>query len=72
MQSYREVLATNPERLVTEAIVRMLPTGILGRKMATQLRVFKGTEHGHAAQNPVAMSDITPRRRPAAAKSKSK
>ena len=31
-----------------EAIVRMLPTGILGRKMATQLRVFKGTEHGHA------------------------
>jgi large subunit ribosomal protein L13 len=67
VQTYREVLSTNPERLVTEAIVRMLPSGRLGRKMATQLRVFKGTEHTHAAQNPVAMNDLTPRRRPAVA-----
>ena len=67
------MLSTNPERLVTEAIVRMLPSGRLGRKMATQLRVFKGAEHTHAAQNPVPMTDMTPRRRPAgAAKSDSK
>jgi len=67
VQTYREVLATHPERIVTEAVVRMLPRGALGRRMATQLRVFRGTEHTHAAQQPVPFDDLTPRRRTATA-----
>jgi large subunit ribosomal protein L13 len=30
----------------------MLPEGNMGRQLLTNLRVYKGTEHPHAAQNP--------------------
>lgn len=42
-----------PERIVEKAVERMLPRGPLGRKQLGNLRVYKGPEHPHAAQNPV-------------------
>jgi large subunit ribosomal protein L13 len=33
----------------------MLPRGSLGRQMFKKLKVFKGPEHDHAAQQPVAL-----------------
>ncbi|MFO0826909.1 MAG: 50S ribosomal protein L13 [Phycisphaerales bacterium] len=56
VQSYREVLERHPDRLVYEAIVRMLPRGRLGREVATRLRVFANAEHTHSAQNPIPLS----------------
>jgi large subunit ribosomal protein L13 len=44
-----------PERIIEKAVERMLPRGPLGRKQLGNLRVYKGTEHPHAAQNPVAL-----------------
>jgi large subunit ribosomal protein L13 len=41
-----------PERVITKAVERMLPEGPLGRKVLGNLRVYAGTEHPHAAQNP--------------------
>jgi large subunit ribosomal protein L13 len=41
-----------PERIVEKAVERMLPEGPLARKQLGNLRVYKGTEHPHAAQNP--------------------
>jgi len=41
-----------PERVLEKAVERMVPRGPLGRKQMRNLRVFKGTEHDHAAQNP--------------------
>jgi large subunit ribosomal protein L13 len=41
-----------PERIIEKAVERMLPRGPLGRKQLGNLRVYKGTEHPHAAQNP--------------------
>src|SRR3974390_2878721 len=41
-----------PERIVEKAVERMLPRGPLGRKQLGNLRVYKGAEHPHAAQNP--------------------
>jgi large subunit ribosomal protein L13 len=41
-----------PERIVEKAVERMLPRGPLGRKQLSNLRVYKGPEHPHAAQNP--------------------
>lgn len=49
---YREVLAKKPEFALEEAVRRMLPTGVLGRKMLKKLKAVKGTEHGHDAQKP--------------------
>ncbi len=41
-----------PERVIMKAVERMLPEGNMGRLLLTNLRVYKGTEHPHAAQNP--------------------
>ena len=53
--TYRTLLGTKPEFAVYEAIRRMMPKGPLGRQMLTKLRVYKGTEHQHAAQKPQAL-----------------
>jgi len=42
----------HPERVVAKAVQRMIPTGPLGREQMKNLRVFVGSEHTHAAQNP--------------------
>ena len=49
---YREVLAKKPEFAMEEAVRRMLPSGVLGRKMLKKLKVYRGAEHEHAAQQP--------------------
>jgi len=48
-----KLLAEHPERAIETAVKGMLPRGPLGRKMLTKLRVFKGPEHDHAAQQPI-------------------
>ena len=49
---YREVLEKKPEFAFEEAVRRMLPTGVLGRKMLKKLKVVRGEEHNHEAQKP--------------------
>jgi len=44
-----------PQRIVEKAVERMLPRGPLGRKQLGNLRVYKGPEHPHAAQQPLAL-----------------
>ena len=41
-----------PERVLEKAVERMVPRGPLGRQQMRNLRIFKGTEHPHVAQNP--------------------
>jgi large subunit ribosomal protein L13 len=41
-----------PERVVEKAVERMLPRGPLFRQILGNLRVYKGEEHPHAAQQP--------------------
>ena len=47
-----QVRATKPERMIQEAVWGMLPKGRLGRKQYRKLKVVKGAEHEHAAQQP--------------------
>jgi large subunit ribosomal protein L13 len=53
--SAHEILASNPERLVTMAVKGMLPKCKLGRQIATNLRVFADDKHGQEAQKPELM-----------------
>ena len=46
------MLEKNPEKAMMLAIKGMLPRTSLGRKMATKLRVFAGSEHNLQAQKP--------------------
>ena len=41
-----------PEEVLKLAVKRMLPGGVLGRKQLTKLKIYKGSDHPHAAQNP--------------------
>ena len=47
-----EVLTKKPEEVLYEAVKRMLPKSKLGKNMIDKLKVYAGTEHPHAAQNP--------------------
>ncbi|WP_125153951.1 50S ribosomal protein L13 [Clostridium rectalis] len=49
---YREALAKKPEFVFEEAVRRMLPKGVLGRKMLKKLKVYRDSEHNHDAQKP--------------------
>ena len=44
-----------PERVVEKAVERMLARGPLQRQLMRNLKVYKGAEHPHAAQNPEAL-----------------
>ena len=48
-----KVLDETPERVLQTAVKGMLPRGPLGRKMYSKLKVFKGPEHDHVAQQPI-------------------
>ena len=48
-----KLLETHPERVIEKSVKGMLPRGPLGRKMLGKLRVYKGPEHDHAAQQPI-------------------
>ena len=49
---YKDMMAKKSDLVVYEAIKGMLPKNSLGRQMLTKLRVYKGAEHNHQAQQP--------------------
>ncbi|HOX55308.1 MAG TPA: 50S ribosomal protein L13 [Candidatus Paceibacterota bacterium] len=51
-RSVAQVRARQPERLITHAVRGMVPKNRLGRVLMTKLKVYKGAEHPHAAQQP--------------------
>lgn len=51
-RSVEEVRARQPEKLITHAVRGMVPKNRLGRVLMTKLKVYKGDQHPHAAQQP--------------------
>ena len=52
---YSTLMATRPELAMELAVKGMVPDTTIGRAALTRLRVYKGTEHKHAAQKPEAL-----------------
>ena len=50
--SFEQLIEKAPERAIEFAVKGMLPKGPLGRDMFRKLKVYAGTEHKHAAQQP--------------------
>jgi large subunit ribosomal protein L13 len=48
----RKQMEKKPEELILHAVKGMLPKNRLGRKLFKKLKVYSGTEHPHAAQQP--------------------
>ncbi|MCM2678629.1 50S ribosomal protein L13 [Echinimonas agarilytica] len=50
--SFEKLIARKPEMVIEKAVKGMLPKGPLGRAMFRKLKVYAGSEHQHAAQQP--------------------
>lgn len=53
--NFEKLQATKPEMIIEKAVKGMLPKNPLGRDMFRKLKVYAGTEHNHAAQQPKAL-----------------
>ena len=56
IKSYKEMITNTPEKVVELAVKRMLPKTKLGATLISKLKVYKGAEHPHEAQKPVALN----------------
>ena len=52
---YKTLMAKKPELAMQLAVKGMLPHNTIGAKSITRLKVYAGSEHNHAAQQPVAV-----------------
>ena len=50
--SFEKTIERHPEAPLMEAIKGMIPNGRLGRRLLTNVKIYAGAEHPHAAQNP--------------------
>ena len=50
--SARDMLEKHPERILFEAVRRMVPRNKLGRQQMTKLKIYAGSSHPHQAQQP--------------------
>jgi large subunit ribosomal protein L13 len=52
IETFNELQERVPGRVIEKSIRGMLPKGPLGRHLFTKLKVYKGKEHPHNAQQP--------------------
>lgn len=50
--TFEKLIQRSPERVIETAVKGMLPRNPLGRAMFRKLKVYAGSEHRHAAQQP--------------------
>jgi len=53
-----DMIKTHPERVIEWAVQGMLPKNRLGRAMVKKLKVYRGPDHPHQAQQPEAMPEL--------------
>ena len=51
-----QVREKHPERLIEHAVKGMIPKNRLGRRLITKLKVYRGPNHPHQAQNPATLA----------------
>lgn len=51
-ETFSHLQARLPERIIEQAVKGMLPHNALGRQLFRKLKVYKGGDHPHAAQQP--------------------
>ena len=54
--SFKDMNAKHPERVLQLAVKRMLPKNRIGRNMLLKVKIYKGDQHPHQAQQPVALA----------------
>ena len=54
-ENYQKVMAERSDFAVELAVKGMLPKTNMGREMLKRLKVYKGAEHNHEAQQPITL-----------------
>ena len=54
-RSVSEIRQRHPEKLIMHAVKGMIPKNRLGSRLLTKLKVYKGSAHPHAAQQPASL-----------------
>ena len=57
-QTFKQLLQSNPERIIEDAVKGMLPKNKLGKSMIKKLKVFSGPDHDHESQQPTEWNPI--------------
>ena len=57
VEKFETLQARIPERIIEQAVKGMLPHNSLGRQQFKKLKVYKGADHPHSAQNPVLLNN---------------
>ena len=57
-KTFKELVHSNPERIIEEAVKGMLPKNKLGKSMIKKLKVFSGPSHDHESQQPTEWNPI--------------
>ncbi len=52
-ENYEKLVSRKPTAPMEKAVKGMLPKGTLGNKLFTNVKVYAGADHPHAAQQPV-------------------
>jgi len=53
--SFEDLFEKTPEKVIELAVFGMLPKNKLGKQLRTRLKVYRGSEHPHEAQQPEAV-----------------
>ena len=56
IKTLENMMANEPEEVVRKAVKGMLPKTRLGRQMIKKLKIYRGSEHPHESQGPVAVT----------------
>ena len=51
-ETFKDLLAKNPEKIIEEAVKGMLPKNKLNKSVIKKLKVFSGPNHDHESQQP--------------------
>lgn len=55
-ESFKDLIKTKPEKVVTHAVKGMIPHNRLGKLVIKKLKVYAGADHPHSAQQPELMN----------------
>ncbi|KPK75848.1 MAG: 50S ribosomal protein L13 [Phycisphaerae bacterium SM23_30] len=50
--SFEKMMQQKPQEVIRQAVRRMLPKNKMGRRQLSKLKIYPGSDHPHAAQQP--------------------
>ena len=56
--SLKKIVNGLPQQIIENCIFGMMPNGLAKKQLSKRLKVYQGSQHPHAAQNPICIEDI--------------